>query len=847
MDTKKKDLLLDAVENDDFSNVKTLLQEGHDINECLDNEENLLHQTFASKKYDLSQHIILHGIDIKKANSLGRTPLHFACRSGFYDGVHLYTLLTRDINQQDHKGRIPLMHAIKYKQALLVKILMGRGSNIDLTDNNGYPALLWAIKYFDPTELRAILSGDLKEKLNEQVKAVMEDENMKLEVSDELIELANQDGDEQNDEDEYILPDYLKIAIQENKVEGDEIAPYSITEHLESLKKQAEEQGFDYEITPLSKATDRPELVIDVYANPFERKEREEVDIDMSMPGRDKQIEEDRKAAELERQKRGESQTVIIDDARKDQKITCDPSLIKLDTHSVTKRDGSSGDTNSTTSPDHTKRPITELNIEKQEPESRPTSETPEAIEIIRGKGEGFEDKQSANFTGGGAVEHIKTHTTSISDKTQSEDKHKEVVKDKGREVDYSREKQEVSGLPEANGSLEKDEEKVTEKKETIVVEKKVIKNVTDGYSEVYGDKMAKIREVDKTITVPEIGKIKEVDKNVTGYEVQKTKRPTNQDSEEVIDPYDNYSSKLGSIVDDLYGTDDNDKKERKSSSNEIEIKREDKPKRGELEINVLENEQIKRPKEDMETEAFTIETTGKFKGQEEILDLGLGGNKKVMVDNEIDYNEIRKSSLKDKQDDIEISFQTKNKKTDDNDNIDPDDPLDNIKDVNEKNGRGQTLTWLAAEKGQVNMVKRLIQKGADYEVKDKDGVSPFMVACIRGHVEIVEYFCEKVRNIDEKRRDGQTALSLAVENDQAEVIQLLADKGAKLDHKIKGNNLLHQAAGVGALNSIKTLVLLGLLPNSKNLKGKTPLDVAKANRKKKAYMLIKSMMKGKK
>jgi ankyrin repeat protein len=169
IDKQTEEILLDVIENDDFSSLKPLLNQGLNIDDKFADGETILHKCFALRKYNITQHLVLLGADIFSRNNLNRTPLHIGTRSGFIEGTHLYTLLANDLNQQDHKGRIPLMHAIKFKQMLLVKVLMAKGSDTDLKDNNGYSSLMWAVKYLDPAELKELMENSNDEEIQNQI------------------------------------------------------------------------------------------------------------------------------------------------------------------------------------------------------------------------------------------------------------------------------------------------------------------------------------------------------------------------------------------------------------------------------------------------------------------------------------------------------------------------------------------------------------------------------------------------------------------------------------------------------------------------------------------------------
>lgn len=53
----------------------------------------------------------------------------------------------------------------------------------------------------------------------------------------------------------------------------------------------------------------------------------------------------------------------------------------------------------------------------------------------------------------------------------------------------------------------------------------------------------------------------------------------------------------------------------------------------------------------------------------------------------------------------------------------------------------GQTALMLAVSHGRLDMVKMLLEAGADINIQDDDGSTALMCAAEHGHVEIVKHF----------------------------------------------------------------------------------------------------------
>ena len=139
------------------------------------------------------------------------------------------------------------------------------------------------------------------------------------------------------------------------------------------------------------------------------------------------------------------------------------------------------------------------------------------------------------------------------------------------------------------------------------------------------------------------------------------------------------------------------------------------------------------------------------------------------------------------------------------------------------------SLHW-AAGSGRVNVVKELIDKGGDIEVKGgKDGCTPLHFASWNGHLNVVKFLVENKADIEVKNKWGQTSLYLASFNGLLNVIKFLVEN--KADINTKDNNgwtTLHYASRWGNLNVAKFLVESKADVNAKGSLGRTPLDLAK-------------------
>ena len=88
-----------------------------------------------------------------------------------------------------------------------------------------------------------------------------------------------------------------------------------------------------------------------------------------------------------------------------------------------------------------------------------------------------------------------------------------------------------------------------------------------------------------------------------------------------------------------------------------------------------------------------------------------------------------------------------------------------NATNLNQTNNIGMNALHLASEKGHLEMVRVLIEKGIDINKTDEyDGKNALHFASSEGHKEIVKLLIEKGIDINQKEEDGWNALHFASE-----------------------------------------------------------------------------------
>lgn len=96
-----------------------------------------------------------------------------------------------------------------------------------------------------------------------------------------------------------------------------------------------------------------------------------------------------------------------------------------------------------------------------------------------------------------------------------------------------------------------------------------------------------------------------------------------------------------------------------------------------------------------------------------------------------------------------------------------------------------------AASEGDAALVSRLIKDGADVNARNKEGLTPLMMAAGRGNVKIAALLLNKGADVNAKLElenyRGLTALMFAIFDGHAEAVKLLIERGADVNAKYDG------------------------------------------------------------
>ncbi|KAK1429310.1 hypothetical protein QVD17_11516 [Tagetes erecta] len=95
---------------------------------------------------------------------------------------------------------------------------------------------------------------------------------------------------------------------------------------------------------------------------------------------------------------------------------------------------------------------------------------------------------------------------------------------------------------------------------------------------------------------------------------------------------------------------------------------------------------------------------------------------------------------------------------------------------TNESDQHGWTILHRAAFMGQADIVQILIKKGADIDARDEDGYTPLHCAVETGHAKVIEMIVKNGADVDARTNKGATAMEIAVSLNYTGVIRVLKD-----------------------------------------------------------------------
>ncbi|XP_046329004.2 uncharacterized protein LOC124112875 [Haliotis rufescens] len=155
---------------------------------------------------------------------------------------------------------------------------------------------------------------------------------------------------------------------------------------------------------------------------------------------------------------------------------------------------------------------------------------------------------------------------------------------------------------------------------------------------------------------------------------------------------------------------------------------------------------------------------------------------------------------------------------------------IDRVNDVDQNNNKMETALHKALLGGHLATSKDLLRKGADFTKTESMGLTALHCACYTGLSEIVEILVEKGCNLSAKDKRGSHAIHKAAERGHTEVVEFLHKTGCSVHTSNNaGVTCLHLASYNGHIDTVKCLLRLGCDIDARSRIGYTPLMHAAA------------------
>jgi len=126
-------------------------------------------------------------------------------------------------------------------------------------------------------------------------------------------------------------------------------------------------------------------------------------------------------------------------------------------------------------------------------------------------------------------------------------------------------------------------------------------------------------------------------------------------------------------------------------------------------------------------------------------------------------------------------------------------------------------------------MLQSLITN-ATVNIEDGEARTPLFEAIIEKNADVIKWLIEEGADVNHQDRYGWTPLHFAAQEKQLETMALLIDNGADANlHDVYGNGPLWRAVfdARGDYRFVKTLINAGADPDHKNKSDKSPIDFA--------------------
>jgi ankyrin repeat protein len=150
---------------------------------------------------------------------------------------------------------------------------------------------------------------------------------------------------------------------------------------------------------------------------------------------------------------------------------------------------------------------------------------------------------------------------------------------------------------------------------------------------------------------------------------------------------------------------------------------------------------------------------------------------------------------------------------------------LQNQADVNATRQDGVTALFKAAKRGHTEAVKMLLDCKADMNAANKHGAGPLFACAANGHAEALQTLIHARANVDSPNRNGASALYVCAQNGHIDAVRILIEAQADINAcKQDGVTPLFKAAQHNHIQVLRMLLDAGADTHATNKNGAGPL-----------------------
>jgi ankyrin repeat protein len=150
---------------------------------------------------------------------------------------------------------------------------------------------------------------------------------------------------------------------------------------------------------------------------------------------------------------------------------------------------------------------------------------------------------------------------------------------------------------------------------------------------------------------------------------------------------------------------------------------------------------------------------------------------------------------------------------------------MERTADINIRNAKHDSALHLAALSGSVEIIEMLLDNGVSVDLVNEENDTPLHVSALSGNLEATKTLVEKGAPLNNVNKNGFTPLLWAANKGREEVFRYLTEMGADINvPDAKKNTVLYHAAVSGSVEIIKIVLDKGMCADLKNVHHSTAL-----------------------